>query len=112
MIIDKTNAEHYIWGEGCEGWHLLKSDALSVIQERVPAGKSEKHHLHHTSRQFFYILKGNAVIEVNGILHELSEGQSIEVSQEVPHQFMNQSENDIEFIVISMPKSHGDKVEL
>jgi hypothetical protein len=40
-----NNAEHYIWGEGCDGWHLLKGDDLSVIQERVPPGNFETKHL-------------------------------------------------------------------
>ena len=34
-----ANAEHYVWGDGCDGWHLLKHPDLSVIQERVPADR-------------------------------------------------------------------------
>ena len=34
--ISKKNSEHYAWGGVCDGWHLLKSPVLSVIQERVP----------------------------------------------------------------------------
>ena len=34
--VSTLNAEHYPWGQGCEGWRLLKGDDLSVIQERVP----------------------------------------------------------------------------
>lgn len=33
---DTTTAEHYVWGEQCDGWHLLKQADLSVIQEHVP----------------------------------------------------------------------------
>ena len=25
-IIDIDNAEHYNWGDNCDGWHLLKND--------------------------------------------------------------------------------------
>jgi hypothetical protein len=32
MIVSIENAEHYIWGEICDGWHLLKRDDMSVIQ--------------------------------------------------------------------------------
>jgi hypothetical protein len=38
MIKSTENAENYKWGNNCDGWHLLKSDSLSVIQERMPAG--------------------------------------------------------------------------
>ena len=31
------NAEHYLWGDVCHGWHLLKSSGMSVIQEMVSA---------------------------------------------------------------------------
>lgn len=30
------NTEHYVWGSGCDGWHLVRTGALSVIQERMP----------------------------------------------------------------------------
>ena len=56
------SAEHYVWGGVCDGWHLLKRDDLSVIRERVPAGAAETPHRHARSRQFFYVLEGEAVI--------------------------------------------------
>ncbi|PKF76460.1 cupin domain-containing protein, partial [Vibrio sp. vnigr-6D03] len=34
-VISRENAEHYVWGERCDGWHLVKSTSLSVIQEKV-----------------------------------------------------------------------------
>lgn len=36
MKISKANAEHYLWGGDCDGWHLVKSQGLSVIHERMP----------------------------------------------------------------------------
>jgi hypothetical protein len=57
MVVSLENTEHYMWGEICDGWHLLKRDDLSVIQERVPAGVVEVMHYHQFARQFFYILE-------------------------------------------------------
>jgi hypothetical protein len=37
----KETAEHYAWGKGCDGWHLVKNIDLGVIHERMPAGTSE-----------------------------------------------------------------------
>jgi len=34
-VISTDNAEHYIWGDGCDGWHLVKTSTLSVIKERI-----------------------------------------------------------------------------
>jgi hypothetical protein len=54
MTIKNTdNSEHYIWGENCDGWHLLKSDSLSVIQEKMPPGTKESLHFHSKAQQFF-----------------------------------------------------------
>lgn len=112
MIVDKDTAEHYVWGNSCDGWHLLKSDELSIIQEKVPSGKSEKRHFHSNSRQFFYILNGTASIEIDGAIHQLNQGQGIEIAPTKPHKFMNSSSDDVELLVVSSPKSHGDRTDL
>ena len=61
--VSLKTAEHYRWGEGCDGWHLAKMPGLSVIQEKVPGGRSEVRHFHNVSEQFFYVLSGEATIE-------------------------------------------------
>src|SRR5207248_173364 len=45
-MIKRDTAEHYRWGQGCEGWHLLKHADLSVIRERMPPKTSEVNHYH------------------------------------------------------------------
>ena len=107
--ISLDNAEHYNWGDGCDGWHLLKGDGLSVIQERVPPGKFEIKHFHHHSRQFFYILSGEATMVVNNERITLRAGQGIEIPPGTRHQFRNDSAAEVNFLVISCPKSHGDR---
>jgi mannose-6-phosphate isomerase-like protein (cupin superfamily) len=102
-------AEHYTWGEVCDGWHLLKLDGMSVIRERVPPGVSETRHRHSQARQFFYVLEGAAVIEVDGARHAVAAGQGLHVPPRVAHQFRNESADDVHFLVVSVPKSHGDR---
>jgi mannose-6-phosphate isomerase-like protein (cupin superfamily) len=108
--ISKDNAEHYMWGGVCDGWHLVKGETLSVIHERMPPGASEVRHYHNTSHQFFFVLIGKVTLEVAGERHNLSAYQGIEVSPETPHQMLNTSDRDAEFLVISQPPSHGDRV--
>ena len=79
MPVSIDSAEHYLWGGGCDGWHLLERDDLSVIRERVPPGARETRHRHVQARQFFYVLDGAAVIEVDGVLHALATGQGLHV---------------------------------
>lgn len=110
MVISKENAEHYIWGGVCDGWHLVKRDHLSVIHERMPSGTSEVRHFHNKSRQFFFVLSGTATLEVGGEQRNIETFQGIEVAPGVPHQMINHSQHDVEFIVVSQPMSHGDRI--
>jgi quercetin dioxygenase-like cupin family protein len=109
MISTKT-AEHYTWGDGCDGWHLLRSPELSVIQERMPAGATEIRHLHERARQFFYVLAGQLTIELDGMHHLLNAGAGLEGLPGAAHQARNESGDDVSFLVISQPLSHGDRV--
>lgn len=110
--ISVEHAEHYQWGEGCDGWHLLKQDDLSVIQEQVPPGKCETKHLHRQAHQFFYILSGHAVMVVGDTQIPLKSFQGIEIPPGVPHQFRNDSDKEVTFLVVSAPKSHGDREDV
>ena len=108
-VISKLNAEHYLWGEKCDGWHLVKSANLSVIHERMPPGTEEVRHFHHQSEQFFFVLSGKASLEVDGIVYELTANQGIHVPARTPHQMRNLTASDVEFTVTSAPPSHGDR---
>ena len=106
------NAEHYVWGEGCDGWHLLACDDLSVIEECMPPGTSEQRHRHERSRQFFYVLDGEAMLELDGVVHVLRRGEGLHVAPGVAHRMHNGSRAVVRFLVISAPKSHGDRVPM
>lgn len=112
MIKDTTNSEHYHWGVGCDGWHLVQSDTLSIIQEKMPPGTSEDLHYHNSAQQFFFILKGLAVFEVEGEIVEVGEGQGFHILPQKKHRIFNKSDHLLEFIVTSEPKSHGDRINL
>ena len=111
-MIDRDDAEHYTWGQNCDGWHLLKSSEVSVIQERMGPDTFEMRHVHNKSRQFFFVLSGEAVMEMDGNHYHLHAKQGIEISPHTPHQMMNKSTNVVEFLVISSPPSHGDRVDI
>ena len=112
MVISIENAEHYIWGDVCDGWPLLKREDMSVIQERVPAGAAEVMHYHNSARQFFYILQGEGIMIFEGQEVTLKKGQGIEIAPQVKHQFKNQSNDDVHFLVISVPSTRGDRINI
>lgn len=120
--VSTLNADHYYWGDGADGWHLVKSRALSVIQERLPVGGGEVLHKHHQAEQFFYVLLGCLSINVftdenlggqqAGAAQqtiELLAGEGVHIPAGVYHQISNTGEQDVHFLVVSTPPSHGDK---
>lgn len=109
-IISKENAEHYIWGDNCDGWHLLKRDDISIIQEKIPPGKFEVKHYHNKSRQFFFILEGEAEMLLDDKVLSLQKNNGIEIPPGAVHKIKNNSSSDLSFIVVSYPKSHGDRI--
>lgn len=109
-VASTENVKHYIWGENCDGWHLVASANLSVIQERVPSGSSEVRHLHNKAEQFFYVLSGIASLEVSGTIHLLKPNQGFHVPAGTPHTLSNRHDQTLNFLVVSTPPSHGDRV--
>src|SRR5579859_5657208 len=109
--VSTGNAEHYRWGQGCDGWHLLAGSDLSVIEERMPAGSWEVRHRHAQSRQFFYVLEGELTLELDGVTHRLAAGQGLYVPPGAAHQARNDSAADVRMLVVSSPRSHGDRID-
>jgi len=108
--IDKQSASHYVWGNGCDGWRLLTADSWAVIEERIPPGSSEVRHYHQVARQFFYVLAGTLSFEIDGKELDLTPRQGVEIAPTVPHRAFNGSRGDVEFLVISCPPSHNDRI--
>lgn len=104
-----ANAEHYTWGGICDGWHLLRGENLSVIEERMPPGTAEQRHFHQRARQFFYVLEGELTLEVDQRACLVTAGKGLEIAPGQPHQALNRSVTDVRFLVISQPPGHGDR---
>jgi len=109
-VISRQNSEHYIWGKHCDGWHLVRDAGLSVIEECMPPGTAELRHRHGKAQQFFFVLSGRAIMEVGGEVVELARGDGIHVLPGRRHQIRNESNEPVQFLVISQPQSHGDRI--
>jgi mannose-6-phosphate isomerase-like protein (cupin superfamily) len=108
--VSRVNAEHYRWGVDCDAWHLVKNENLTVIEEMIPPGSVEKRHHHAKAQQFFYILSGEALMEVEGKTTLLSAGSGLRVMPGMRHQIRNPSSGPVRLLVISNPPSHGDRI--
>ncbi len=105
----KENSEHYNWGDNCSGWHLVKTPSLSVIEELMPPNTQEKKHHHKIAQQFFRILKGKAIFEIEKEEIEVEEGNGIHIPPNTNHRIRNDETVDLEFLVISQPNTRGDR---
>jgi mannose-6-phosphate isomerase-like protein (cupin superfamily) len=109
--IYKTDAARYTWGDSCLGWNLYESTAAGIKEEMVPPGKSETMHYHTHARQYFHILKGSALMRFAGHAVAMEAGEGIIIPEATAHQFCNESNESVTFLVFSFPKDKWDRVE-
>jgi mannose-6-phosphate isomerase-like protein (cupin superfamily) len=113
--ISIETAEHYTWGgadrDQSNGWHLVRTTELSIIEESMPPGASETLHHHSRARQFFYVLEGTLTMQLKGEPIVLYSGHGLEIAPGEPHQAFNLSDAPVRFLVTSRPPSHGDRIE-
>ena len=108
--LSKENAlTHYRWGGDCEGWTLVDEPQLSVKLEKMPPQRSEQRHYHQNARQFFFILAGTAVFEIEGQEQTVTAGQGIHIHPGQKHQIRNEDLADLEFILSSQPNTANDR---
>jgi mannose-6-phosphate isomerase-like protein (cupin superfamily) len=111
QLISTKTAEHYTWGSQCDGWFLLKGDAIHVIQERMPPHTAEVMHFHRKSTQLFYALRGELSMESKSASLTIPAGSAFIVGPNTEHRASNQTDQVVEFLVISCPPSHADRFD-
>lgn len=109
--VSTANAEHYAWGDHCDGWHLVRTPELSIIEEKLPPRASETRHYHIYAQQFFYVLEGELTMEVERENFVLRAGEGIEIAPGKAHQARNSGAEATRILVTSQPPSHGDRVQ-
>ena len=111
MRINKKNSARYSWGDNCSRWHLVNSQHLSIIEELMPPKTKEKRHYHNFSEQFFQILGGTALFELEDKEIEVGAGSGMYILPQQKHSIRNDKSEDLQFIVISYPPAHEDRVD-
>lgn len=105
-----TSAPHYTWGDGCDGWRLVDRPGLSIVEERIPPGGGEVWHLHEQAVQFFYVLRGQAVMEMPRNSVDLGPGAGLTVLPHVAHRIANVGAEDLLLLVTSAPSTRTDRI--
>jgi mannose-6-phosphate isomerase-like protein (cupin superfamily) len=108
-VIDKKSAKHYIWGDNCDSWVLADNEGLSIKQESMPSGTKEKLHFHTNAQQFFFVLKGKATFYLNDEIEIIKEQKGILIEPKTKHCIANETNEVLEFLVISQPTTNNDR---
>ena len=113
MVVSKHNSlRHYQWGNNCDGWNFVDEKNLGVKQEKMPANTQEQLHYHQHAQQFFFILKGVATFEIDGVAITVNENEGIHIQPMAKHKIMNNSNAEMEFILTSQPSTANDRYNL
>ena len=111
--VSKSTKKAYQWGDGGVGWRLVETEGLLVIEETLAPGCGEKPHYHMHAAQCFYLLSGRAMMQVaDGQNVEIETGMALHIPPETHHAIVNQTGEEIRFLVISAPSLRGDRHEV
>ena len=102
--------KHYTWGEGCDGWNMVDEKELSVKLEKMPPCTAEQKHFHENAQQFFFILKGKAVFEIDDLRFVVKANHGIHIRPFQKHRVINESGIELEFILSSQPSTSNDRI--
>ena len=111
--VSKNNPlKHYRWGDHCDGWNLVDERELSVKLERMPPHTAEQKHVHQQAQQFFFILQGEALFEIEGEKIRVAANQGIHIRAGQRHRIVNDGDQAIEFLLSSQPSTQHDRTNL
>lgn len=112
MTISKQNAPSFTWRDVCDGWTLLDAADLHLLQERMPPAASELLHIHARVRQVYFVLEGEATVDLDGVSESLRAGEALVIEPRTPHRISNHSGAEVEFLVISSSPPRHDRENL
>jgi len=110
--ITLDNSEQFHWGKAGIGWMLSNSDKVTIVERQLSEGTREVKHYHNKSWQFFYVISGVGTMFIDDDEIEISSDESVEVDPLCKHQFANSGDGILRYLVISIPNSYGDRVEV
>jgi mannose-6-phosphate isomerase-like protein (cupin superfamily) len=111
-VMSKQTAPSSTWGDNCQGWTLVAAERLHMMQERMPPQTNEIRHVHDHTHQFYYMLTGEALVQVADQTELLRAGEGVQIPPGAPHQLRNPSHTTLEFLVVSSAPPRNDRRDL
>ena len=113
LVVSKFHPlQQYKWGNNCEAWNFVDDTDISIKLESMPAGAEEVLHYHKQAQQFFYIVEGKAVFEVDDVILIVHQNEGLLIKAGQKHRIMNKEEKTLEFLVYSQPSTKDDRYNL
>lgn len=111
-VVDRSVVEHYAWGGSCNAWTLVAGSDMLIVEEEMPPQAEEQTHFHEAARRFFYVLAGTLSLRLPDAIETVFPGQGFEIAPGQIHQALNESTDVVRFLLISVPTSSGDRVNV
>ena len=111
-VASRNNRGCYSWNSGCFGWPYFIESKISIIREAMKPNTAESRHYHTVSQQFFYIISGKAIFELEGKQYHLGKDEGIQILPKQVHCIQNNSLDDLNFLVISTPPTDKDRINV
>ena len=82
---------------------LYDMEHAQVMHIELKPGESLKKHITPVA-VFFYILKGNGIVEIGDECREVGQDMLIESPARIPHRLINDGEETFRFLVVKTPR--------
>ncbi len=110
FIVDEKDREYRFGDSGPK--YLMKGPRSNFSIVQFQAGQDFKAHYHNIMEENFYILEGEVDIEVDGVVHHLSQGQMIHIDPTEVHYVINRSNSVVRMVSTLAPFEEVDKIEV
>ena len=77
--------------------------SMAVFHLEAPPMSGPPLHVHTREDEFFYVLEGELVFEVNGVCHTVTTGGSVGVTRGVPHRYQNFTDRAARLLILTTP---------
>ncbi len=75
----------------------------SVAQVLLPPGKASRRHHHPVAEESYFILAGQARLELDGATAHLRPGDAVAIPSGAVHQIHNEGDTDLIFLAVCVP---------
>jgi len=99
LITDHGEIIHELIGRAANA----QSERHSVAYVTIPPGKTSLLHKHPEAEESYFVLKGQARMQVGEDVYDVDPGNGILILTETPHKISNIGEVDLEFLAFCVP---------